>query len=152
MKLDFREFDKAYNEDINRRLKEKENKQIRKQEMGKMRQFTVYGLIVLLAFIVGARTIYGYVELNKYKYENELMSDQIEKLESEIAQLRIQLDNKVTSEKVQTTAMEKIGMVFAAESQTRTIQVTKHYALNPDAKSVIVREENEIKSASASGN
>lgn len=147
MKLDFREFDKAYNEDIDRRLKEKEEKNLKRNEMNRVRQFYVYGLVVLLAFVVGATTIYGYVELNRLKFDNERMISEISTLENEIAELQFQLDQKTQSSVIMPIAQSQLGLIPMKEALTESVTVKVNYTLNPDAKSVIVREDQDKKAA-----
>lgn len=147
MKLDFREFDKAYNEDIDRRLKEKETKNLKKNELNRMRQFYVYALVVVLAFIVGANTVYGYVELNRIKFDNERMISEISTLENEIAELQFQLDQKTQSSQIIPIAKQQLGLIPAQEALTQAVEVRVNYTLNPDAKSVIVREDLDKKAA-----
>lgn len=106
MKLDFREFDKAYNEDIDRRLKEKETKHLKRKELSRVRQFYLYGLVVALAIVVIASTVYGYVELNRIKFDNERMINEIYVLESEIAELQYQLDQETSSSVIVPIARE----------------------------------------------
>lgn len=147
MKLDFREFDKAYNEDIDRRLKEKETKNLKRKELNRMRQFYVYALVVLLAFVVGATTVYGYVELNRLKFDNERMISEISTLENEIAELQFQLDQKTQSSVILPIAETKLGLIPLQEAVTQSVEVRVNYTLNPDAKSVIVREDLDKKAA-----
>ena len=147
MKLDFREFDKAYNEDIDRRLKEKETKNLKKNELNRMRQFYVYALVVVLAFIIGANTVYGYVELNRIKFDNERMITEISTLENEIAELQFQLDQKTQSSQIIPIAKQQLGLIPAQEALTQAVEVRVNYTLNPDAKSVIVREDLDKKAA-----
>lgn len=147
MKLDFREFDKAYNEDIDRRMKEKESKQLKSKELKRMRQFYFYGLVVLLAIAVIATTVYGYVELNRLKFDNERMIVEINTLESEIAELQYQLDQKTSSTTILPIAEKQLGLVKISEAETQSVQVRVNYALNPDGKNVIVREDQDKKAA-----
>lgn len=147
MKLDFREFDKAYNEDIDRRLKEKETKHLKRKELGRMRQFYLYGLVVILAIVVISVTVYGYVELNRIKYDNERMISEIYILENEIAELQQQLDEKTSQSNIIPIAQEKLGLVKISDAETHSVQVKIKYALNPDAKNVIVREDQDKKAA-----
>lgn len=147
MKLDFREFDKAYNEDIDRRLKEKENKHLKRKELSRVRQFYLYGLVVALAIVVIASTVYGYVELNRIKFDNERMINEIYVLESEIAELQYQLDQETSSSVIVPIAQEKLGLVKISDAETQSVEVRIKYALNPDAKNVIVKEDLDKKAA-----
>lgn len=147
MKLDFREFDKAYNEDIDRRLKEKETKHLKKKELNRMRQFYMYGMVVALAIVVVAVTVYGYVELNRLKFDNERMINEIYVLESEIADLQFMIDQKQSSSAIIPVAQEQLGLIRINEAETQAVEVRVNYALNPDAKNVIVREDQDKKAA-----
>lgn len=147
MKLDFREFDKAYNEDIDRRLKEKETKHLKRKELSRVRQFYLYGLVVALAIVVIASTVYGYVELNRLKFDNERMINEIYVLESEIAELQYQLDQETSSSVIVPIAQEKLGLVKISDAETQSVEVRIKYALNPDAKNVIVKEDLDKKAA-----
>lgn len=147
MKLDFREFDKAYNEDIDRRLKEKETKHLKRKELSRVRQFYLYGLVVALAIVVIASTVYGYVELNRIKFDNERMINEIYVLESEIAELQYQLDQETSSSVIVPIAQEKLGLVKISDAETQSVEVRRKYALNPDAKNVIVKEDLDKKAA-----
>ncbi|NMB04246.1 MAG: hypothetical protein GX978_06800 [Tissierellia bacterium] len=147
MKLDFREFDKAYNEDIDRRLKEKETKHLKRKELSRVRQFYLYGLVVALAIVVIASTVYGYVELNRIKFDNERMINEIYVLESEIAELQYQLDQETSSSVIVPIAQEKLGLVKISDAETQSVEVRIKYALNPDAKNVIVKEDLDKKAA-----
>lgn len=147
MKLDFREFDKAYNEDIDRRLKEKETKHLKRKELSRVRQFYLYGLVVALAIVVIASTVYGYVELNRIKFDNERMINEIYVLESEIAELQYQLDQETSSSVIVPIAQEKLGLVKISDAETQSVEVRVKYALNPDAKNVIVKEDLDKKAA-----
>ncbi|HHT20499.1 MAG TPA: hypothetical protein GXZ74_03575 [Tissierellia bacterium] len=147
MKLDFREFDKAYNEDIDRRLKEKESKHLKKKELTRMRQFYKYGMVVTLAIVVIAVTVYGYVELNRLKYDNERMISEIYVLESEIADLQFMIDQKQSSSAIIPIAQEQLGLIRINEAETQAVEVRVNYALNPDAKNVIVKEDQDKKAA-----
>lgn len=147
MKLDFREFDKAYNEDIDRRLKEKETKHLKRKELSRVRQFYLYGLVVALAIVVIASTVYGYVELNRIKFDNERMINEIYVLESEIAELQYQLDQETSSSVIVPIAQEKLGLVKISDAETQSVEVRLKYALNPDAKNVIVKEDLDKKAA-----
>lgn len=147
MKLDFREFDKAYNEDIDRRLKEKETKHLKRKELSRVRQFYLYGLVVALAIVVIASTVYGYVELNRLKFDNERMINEIYVLESEIAELQYQLDQETSSSVIVPIAQEKLGLVKISDAETQSVEVRRKYALNPDAKNVIVKEDLDKKAA-----
>ena len=147
MKLDFREFDKAYNEDIDRRLKEKETKHLKRTELSRMRQFSLYGLVVILAIVVMGYTVYGYSELNRIKFDNERMISEIYVLENEIAELQYQLDQKTSQYVIVPIAQDKLGLVKISDAETQAISVQVKYALNPDAKNVIVREDQDKKAA-----
>ena len=147
MKLDFREFDKAYNEDIDRRLKEKESKHLKKKELTRMRQFYKYGMVVTLAIVVIAVTVYGYVELNRLKYDNERMISEIYVLESEIADLQFMIEQKQSSSAIIPIAQEQLGLIRINEAETQAVEVRVNYALNPDAKNVIVKEDQDKKAA-----
>ncbi|WP_459130039.1 cell division protein FtsL [Guggenheimella bovis] len=139
MKLDFREFDKAYNEDIDKRIKEVNEKQARRQQGSGFHNWGGYVLLLILTFLVGIKVVTGYVELNNYKYENAKKADEVEALKDEINELRLKIDNKHNSQTIETIAREQLGMVHPDVSQKRVLNDVTQYSLNPMMKDVIVK-------------
>ncbi len=139
MKLDFNKFDEAYNTDVEK-IKEKKNKKIHKN--GRSIAIAGYVFIVVIAFIVLANIINGYVEINEMKYGNVQLSDKIEVLEKEIEDLRIELDSKTSYTLIDKYAREKLGMVSVNKSQKISIKFEKHYSLNKNQKNAILYSGN----------
>lgn len=139
MKLDFGEFDKAYNEDLKRRKDEDQ----RSKKPGHRDPGSNLGLIFifLLAFFIFANIIDGYVELNQVKFENLELSQRIEDLNVEIEQLQMKLDQKTSRNIIEAQAREKLGMIYPSESQKISIELRRSFALNPESISDIVREK-----------
>ena len=65
MRLDFDQFDKAYNEDIEARHRWKEEKLAQQKQRQRIQGYLLYGMITLLAFAVVASIINGYVHMNR---------------------------------------------------------------------------------------
>lgn len=145
-KLDFNEFDKAYNEDVRRRKVEEESKvkQNKSKDFGKYMAFT---FIIVLAFFIVANIIDGYVEMNRIKFENVELSRRVETLNAEIADLRIKIQEKTSSHVVEKVAREELGMITPYESQRKKLELRKSFTLNTDGINVIVREETEQKAS-----
>lgn len=147
MKLDFREFDKAYNEDIDRRMKERTKKQQRKAEGTVLRQNLGYVLLFLLFFGVLANTVRGYVELNTFKLQNLSVERQIEEIMDEVEALQLELDEKTANSIIEDIATEELGMVYPDNSQKKNLSVQQFYSLNSDETGVIVLGEDDLKAA-----
>lgn len=147
MKLDFREFDKAYNEDIDRRMKERTKKQQRKAEGTVLRQNLGYVLLFLLFFGVLANTVRGYVELNTFKLQNLSVERQIEEIMDEVEALQLELDEKTANSIIEDIAAEELGMVYPDNSQKKNLSVQQFYSLNSDETGVIVLGEDDLKAA-----
>lgn len=145
MKLDFGEFDKAYNEDLKRR-KTEERKSHKKgpQHRGNLLGFVFVGV---LAFFIFANIINGYVELNRVKFENLELSERIEALNAEIVQLQIKIQQNSSSEIVEKIAKEKLGMIYPLDAQKINIEQRKSFALYPKDFSVIVKNEKDQKAS-----
>lgn len=142
MKLDFGEFDKAYNKDLEQRKREeKKNKDKGPRDSG-----NIFGLVfvVVLAFFIFANIIDGYVELNQVKFENLELTKRIEDLNQEIEELQIELDQKTSRNIIEKQAKEKLGMVYPNEAQRIPIEQNKSFALYPDDISAIVKDEPDI--------
>lgn len=147
MKLDFREFDKAYNEDIDRRMKERTKKQQRKADGTVLRQNLGYVLLFLLFFGVLANTVRGYVELNTFKLQNLSVERQIEEIMDEVEALQLELDEKTANSIIEDIAAEELGMVYPDNSQKKNLSVQQFYSLNSDETGVIVLGEDDLKAA-----
>lgn len=143
MKLDFGEFDKAYNRDIEqRKLEESKNRKKRPQEHG---NFLGFAFVIILAFFVFANIIDGYVELNSVKFENLELSQRIESLTSEIDQLQVKIQQNTKGELIEKIATEKLGMIYPLDSQKINIEQRKSFALYPKDFSVIVMSDKDQK-------
>ncbi len=139
MKLDFGEFDKAYNEDLKRRRDE----DAKNKKSGHRDNGNNLGLafILFLAFLIFANIINGFVGLNQMKFENLELSHRIEDLNTEIEQLQIKLDQLTANPIIEKQAREKLGMIFPNETQKISLEMRRSFALNPEDVSVIVKDE-----------
>ena len=143
MKLDFGEFDKAYNEDIKqRKIEDSKSYKKKPQERGNFLGFT---FVIVLAFFIFANIIDGYVELNSVKFENLELSERIETLNSEIVQLQVKIQQNTSGEKIEKIATEKLGMIYPLDSQKINIEQRKSFALYPKDFSVIVMSDKDQK-------
>ena len=141
MKLDFGEFDKAYNEDLKQRqIEDNMNKD---QKPGNSGYFIGRFFLVLLTFFIMALIINGFVELNQIKFENIELAHRIDDLNQEIEQLQFKLNQKTSKTIIEKEAMEKLGMVYPHEAQRISVEQRKSFALYPDDISAIVRDESE---------
>lgn len=143
MKLDFGEFDKAYNEDIKqRKIEESKSHKKGPQDRG---NFFGFAFVIILAFFIFANIIDGYVELNSVKFENLELSERIEVLNSEITQLEIKIQQNTKGDIIEKIAIEKLGMIYPLDSQKINIAQRKSFALNPKDFSVIVMSDKDQK-------
>lgn len=147
MKLDFREFDKAYNEDIDRRMKERSKKEQRKAEGTLVRQNLGYVLLFVLFFAVLANTVRGYVELNTFKLQNIAIENQIQQVMDEVDSLQLELDEKTRTSRIEEIAINDLGMVYPDNSQKKNLSVKTFYSLNSDETGVIVLDKEDQKTA-----
>lgn len=141
MKLDFGEFDKAYNEDLKQR--QIEEKMSKTQKSGNLGNFLGKFFVVFLTFFIFALIINGFVELNQIKFENIELAYRIDDLNQEIEQLQIKLNQKTSRTIIEKEAMEKLGMVYPHDAQRISVEQRKSFALYPDGISAIVRDESD---------
>ncbi|NLY72535.1 MAG: hypothetical protein GX079_02430 [Tissierellia bacterium] len=141
MKLDFGEFDKAYNEDLKQR--QIEEKMSKTQKNGNLGNFLGKFFVVFLTFFIFALIINGFVELNQIKFENIELAYRIDDLNQEIEQLQIKLNQKTSRTIIEKEAMEKLGMVYPHDAQRISVEQRKSFALYPDGISAIVRDESD---------
>lgn len=142
-KLDFQEFDKAYNEDLEARAIWKQQQLARQKQRKKIQGYFLYGVMTLLAFAVLAITINGYVEMNRVKYGNAQLQEQIAMLEADIDALEIQIEQKANSASLREIAETELGLIPASEAQHRQVHITQTFTLKRNTESAIVMEGND---------
>ena len=128
MRLDFDQFDKAYNEDIEARHRWKEEKLAQQKQRQRIQGYLLYGMITLLAFAVVAGIINGYVHMNRIKYGNAQLQAEIESLQAEIDVLETQLKER-RMPWVYATMRRELGMIPSEQAQHRHVQLERTFTL-----------------------
>ncbi|HHX04125.1 MAG TPA: hypothetical protein GX733_07550 [Tissierellia bacterium] len=142
-KLDFDEFDKLYNEDIEARHRWKKEKLAKQKQRQRIQGYLLYGIITLLAFAVVANIINGYVHMNRIKYGNASLQAEIETLHTEIEALEKQIEEKTNAMGIREYAQKELGMIPADQAERRQVQVIRTFTLKRNTQSAIVMEEHE---------
>ena len=143
MRLDFDQFDKAYNEDIEARHRWKEEKLAQQKKRQRIQGYLLYGMITLLAFAVVASIINGYVHMNRIKYGNAQLQAEIESLQAEIDVLETQLKEKTNAMGIRDYAQRELGMIPSEQAQHRHVQLERTFTLKRNTESAIVMEGHE---------